>query len=73
MRRTKHAQEVSARFRELVEQSGDTLPEDHYDELALLIEAAIDTALVDQLEVMANKLDSLAHDMRNDAEFFDRT
>lgn len=71
MQRTKHAQEVSARFRELVELSGDVLPEEHYDELALLIEAAIDTALVDQLEVMAGKLDGLAQDMRNDAEFFE--
>lgn len=71
MHRTKHAQQVTDRFRELVENTGDTLTDDHYDELSLLIEAAIDTALVEQLEEIANKLDSLAHDLRNNAEFFD--
>lgn len=71
MHRTKHAEEVTDRFRELVEKTGDRLPDNHYDELSLLIEAAIDTALVEQLEGIANKLDSLAHELRNNAEFFD--
>lgn len=71
MRRTKHAQEVAERFKELVESSGDTLAQSHYDELTLLVEAAIDTALVDQLESIGNKLDNLAHQMRHDAEFFE--
>jgi len=70
MQRTKHAQEVASRFKELVEKSGDLLSEDHYDELSLLIEAAIDTALVEQLEKVAGKLEKLSHAMRNDAEFF---
>ena len=42
-----------------------------YDELSLLIEAGIDTALVDYIEKMADKLESMAHDVRNSAEFFD--
>lgn len=71
MHRTKHAQEVAARFRELVENKGDTLPDSHYEELALLIEAAIDTALVEQLEGIAQKLESLTHELKNNAEFFD--
>ena len=71
MLRTKHAAEVANRFRELVENSGDSLAIGHYDELALLIEAAIDTALVEQLETIGNKLDGLAHDMRHNAEFFE--
>jgi hypothetical protein len=71
MHRTKHAQQVTDRFRELVENKGDTLPDNHYEELALLIEAAIDTALVEQLEGIANKLDGLTHELRNNAEFFD--
>lgn len=71
MRRTKHAEEVADRFKELVENAGDTLAQSHYDELTLLIEAAIDTALVDQLENIGNKLDNLAHEMRHDAEFFE--
>jgi len=31
-------------------QSGESLDEEHYDELTLLIEAGIDTALVERLE-----------------------
>ena len=72
MRRTKHAQEVANRFKELVESAGDSLAQNHYDELSLLIEAAIDTALVEQLESIGDKLDNLAHEMRHDAEFFEQ-
>jgi len=71
MHRTQHAQQVTDRFRELVENAGDTLALSHYDELSLLIEAALDSALVDQLEEMAAKLDGMAHGLRHDAEFFD--
>lgn len=71
MKRTKHAQEITERFREMVESTGDSLSDEHYKDLALLIEAGIDTALVEQLEKMANRLDKLAHSVRHDAEFFD--
>jgi len=70
MQRSKHAQEVANRFRELVDKAGDSLPASHYEELGLLIEAAIDTALVEQLESLAGKLEKIAHDVRNDAEYF---
>ena len=52
-------------------QSGESLDEEHYDELTLLIEAGIDTALVERLEKMADKLQELVHEVRNDAEYFD--
>lgn len=71
MHKTQHAQKITERFRELVDQAGDSLPDEHYDELVLLIEAGIDTALVEHLEKMADKLQSLAHAIRSDAEFFD--
>jgi len=70
MKRTQHAKEITNRFREMVEQDGDILPAKHYDELALLIEAGIDTALVEKLEKVADKVDKLAHNIRNDAELF---
>jgi len=70
MKRTKHAQEISDRFREMVEQSGDKLADKHYQELALLIEAGIDTALVETLEKVADQVDAMAHAIRNDAEQF---
>ncbi|HED33252.1 MAG TPA: hypothetical protein ENJ08_03420 [Gammaproteobacteria bacterium] len=70
MKRTKHAQQITQRFREMVEQTGDNLSEAHYSELSLLIEAGIDTALVEKLEAVANKVDDLSHAIRNDAELF---
>jgi len=71
MHKTKHAQKITKRFEELVSQAGHKLPKEHYDELVLLIEAGIDTALLERLEKMADKLQSLAHSVRNDAEFYD--
>ena len=71
MKRTHHAREIAQRFREMIEEAGDELPAHHYDELALLIEAGIDTMLVETLEKTADKLDELSHSIRHSAEFFD--
>jgi hypothetical protein len=71
MRRTTHAQEITSRFRELVETAGDSLPVEHYDELSLLIEAGLDAAMVDYMEIMANNLEKMAHDIRHSAEVFE--
>ena len=71
MHRTQHAQEITNRFRELVESAGDSLNANHLDELSLLIEAGIDATLVDYMETMANKLDKMAHDVRHSAEFWE--
>lgn len=71
MQRTKHAQEITNRFRELVENAGDSLNVEHYDELSLLIEAGIDAALVDYMELTATNLEKLAHEIRHSAEFFE--
>ena len=71
MRHTEHAQEITDRFRELVEDSGDSLPTNHYDELSLLIEAGIDAALVDQMEDMAQRLEAMAQEIKNTAERFE--
>lgn len=70
MQRDQHARQIAERFRQLVEAAGDSLPAEHYDELALLIEAGIDTALVGRLEAMADRLERLAKDVRGDAERF---
>ena len=71
MHQTEHAQAMTDRFRELVEQSGDSLPDNHYDELKLIIEAGLDTALAETMESIADKLAALAHDIQHNAEFFD--
>ena len=71
MHKTQHAQKITDRFRDLVKQAGDSLSDEHYDELTLLIEAGIDTALVERLEKMADKLQKFSNEVRKDAEYFD--
>jgi len=71
MRFTNHAQGIASRFRDLVEDAGDSLPVNHFDELSLLIEAGIDTALVEYMEKVADRLENLARDVRKGAEDFD--
>ena len=71
MQHTEHAQEITDRFRELVENAGDSLPASHYDELSLLIEAGIDAALVDQMEELAQRLETMAQEIKNAAENFE--
>lgn len=70
MKRNKHATQITERFREMVNQSGERLSETHYAELALLIEAGIDTALVEKLESIADRIETLSHAIRKDAELF---
>jgi len=70
MHQSDHAKAMAERFRELVEDAGDSLPADHYDELKLIIEAGIDTALIEVMEKIANKLTRMSHDIQNKAEFF---
>jgi hypothetical protein len=71
MHQNEHAQAMTERFRELVEQSGDSLPDNHYDELRLIIEAGLDTALAETMKDIAGKLTDMAHDIQHDADFFD--
>jgi hypothetical protein len=71
MHQSEHAQAMTDRFRDLVEQSGDSLPVNHYDELRLIIEAGLDTALAESMENIAGKLKGLIKDIQHKAEFFD--
>jgi hypothetical protein len=71
MQQAKHAEQMANRFRELVEDAGDSLSANHYNELKLIIEAGLDTALLESLERVTERLTSLAHDIQHNAEFFD--
>jgi len=71
MQQTKHAEQMVNRFRELVEDAGDSLSTNHYNELKLIIEAGLDTALLENLARVTERLTSLAHDIQHNAEFFD--
>ena len=70
MQQAKHAEDMVDRFRELVEDAGDSLPVNHYNELKLIIEAGLDTALVEAMERISVELTRLSKDILNRAEFF---
>ena len=70
MHQSNHAQAMTDRFRELIEESGDSLPANHYDELRLIIEAGLDTALVEAMEKISSQLTKMADEIQNKAEFF---
>ena len=70
-RQEAHARTVVARFQqmlgaELTEQVGEA----HFEELVLLIESAIDAAVLGAGEQVADRLERLAHEVRNQAERF---
>ena len=68
-----HARHVVDSFRALVKTAPDGCPtEEHYRELALLVEGAIDTALLEQLEPLADRLEALAQEVRRKAERVNR-
>lgn len=71
MQQTDHAQAMADRFRELVEEAGDSLSDNHYDELKLIIEAGLDTALIENTEKIATQLNKLATSIQHNAKFFD--
>ena len=71
MQQAKHAEQMVNRFRELVEDAGDSLSVNHYNELKLIIEAGLDTALLENLARVSERLTGLAHDIQHNAEFFE--
>jgi hypothetical protein len=71
MQQAKHAEQMVNRFRELVEESGDSLSVNHYNELKLIIEAGLDTALLENMSRISERLTVLAHDIQHNADFFE--
>ena len=72
IRQAAHARQVVERFKEfLSEDEQAQLGEEHFGELSLLIESAIDAAVLDAMERAADELDALARNMRDRAERFD--
>ncbi len=68
MQQSRHANEMAQRFREMVESTGDSLNEKHYDELRLIIESGLDAALVEAMEKIAGRLEEVAHEIKHSAE-----
>ena len=72
-RHTEHAQQIVEHFKEMISESGrQHIGQHHFDELTLLIESAMSSAVLVEMEMAADKMDTLAHQMRNYAEHFDK-
>ncbi len=69
MNQHQHAKTIATRFKEIYEQSGESFSDEHYDELSLLIEAGLDTALMQQSKHISDKINELSHSIRHDSEF----
>jgi hypothetical protein len=68
----KHAVEVSNAFFDLLEEDvKDRISESHRNELAMLIEAAISTAVFEAVEEAADEVAALSERLRHDAEHYD--
>lgn len=68
-----HARKVVDRFKEMLgDDCQDRLSEQHFDELTLLIESAIDAAVFDKMERTIEEVEAMAKKLRSDAEFFSR-
>ena len=68
----KHAVEVSTAFLDLLEDEvKERISEAHRNELAMLIEAAISTAVFEAMEEAADAVAALSDRLRHDAEHYD--
>jgi hypothetical protein len=73
MKQTEHALHVVDSFKRMLPDAlNSDIGDSHFAELALLIESAISAAVLQEMEKTADKIDQLAHDVRNFAEYFDR-
>ena len=69
-----HAKEVANAFLELLDgQAREGISEAHRNELAMLIEAAVSTAALEQLEHAADETGALSKRLRDYAERYNRT
>ncbi len=64
-----HAERVVQAFKEKLSASGrQHVGERHFDELTLMIESAISTSVLEEMERAADKLSELARELRREAE-----
>lgn len=69
----KHAEEVVKGFLDLLDaETRACIGQEHLDELSMMIESAISTAVLDQLEVAADEISELSAKVRRRAERYDR-
>lgn len=70
----RHANDVAQAFLELLHDDvRSSISEEHRNELAMLVEAAISTAVYEQLERAADEVSDLSRNLRSRAEYYDRS
>ena len=73
MKQTEHANQVVSSFKGMLpEAMVNDIGDAHFAELALLVESAISSSVLLEMEKAADRIDQLAHEMRNFAEHFDK-
>lgn len=71
-KQTEHAQRVVNRFRELLSNSAQrSVTDKHFQELTLMVDSAISTAVMEELERVADDLNAFVRNIRHSAETFD--
>lgn len=69
----KHAEEVTTAFLELLDADAKAkITHEDRNELAMLVEAAISTAVFEQLEHASDKIAALSQSLRDYAERYDK-
>jgi len=64
-----HAERVVNSFKEKLSQSGrEHVGDRHFDELSLMIESAISTAVLEEMEHAADRIHTVVESIRKDAE-----
>ena len=68
----KHAKKVVKGFKEILdEEARKAISRESYDQLAMLVESAISTAVLDAVESAANDLEKAVRKVRHSAERYD--
>lgn len=69
----KHAEQVAHAFLDLLgDEARGSISEEHRNELAMLVEAAISTAVLEQMERAADQVAALSQSLRHNAEHYDQ-
>ena len=68
----RHVESILKAFLEMLEpEVRESLKQEHIDELAMMVESAISTAVLQQLETVADEVGSLAQLIRRRAERYE--
>ncbi len=69
----RHAVQVSNAFIDLLDENAKAaITEEHRNELAMLVEAAISTAVLEEMERAADEVAALSKRLRQHAEHYDK-